>query len=114
MLVTIGIPETVDDFFFRSFSKRSMKSNVQTCSLDHSCTGPFCQLCDRRSLEKLVLDPDKSTTRLGEYPGDVEPDDILDGDGGPVVCWDCCCHGTVPGGDSDCGIIFLTKMKFNV
>lgn len=56
-----------------------------------------------------MLEPDRSTTRLGEYPGDVEPDDILDGDGGPVVCCDCCCHGTVPGGDNDCGIIFLTK-----
>lgn len=29
---------------------------------------------------------------------------MLDGDGGP-----CCVHGTVPGGESECGITFLTK-----
>lgn len=76
-----------------------------TWSFDHSWTGPFCQWCDAfRSLEKLVLEPDRSSTWLGEYPGDVEPLDMLDGDGGP-----CCCHGTVPGGESDCGITFLTR-----
>lgn len=38
-----------------------------TWSFDHSCTGPFCHWWGAlRSLEKLVLDPDKSNVRLGE------------------------------------------------
>lgn len=55
-----------------------------------------------------MLEPERSSTRLGEYPGDVDPDETLDGDGGPCVVGCCCCHGTVPGGESDCGITFLT------
>jgi len=55
--------------------------------------------------------------RLGEYPGEEQPEDMLVGDGGPVVwadgcCWICwwccCCQGTVPGGESDCGTTCLT------
>ena len=38
------------------------------------------------SLEKLVLDPEMSSVRLGEYAlGEVDPEDMLDGDGGPWV-----------------------------
>lgn len=55
-----------------------------------------------RSLEKLVEDPLKSIVRLGEYAG-LESLDADDGEGGP-----CCFQGVVPGGDNDCGTIFLT------
>lgn len=53
-----------------------------------------------------MLDPLKSNVLHGEYPGDVDPDEMLDGDGG---AWPCCCHGTVPGGERDWGTTFLTK-----
>lgn len=55
-----------------------------------------------RSLEKLVEDPLKSIVRLGEYAGLLSLD-ADDGEGGP-----CCFQGVVPGGDNDCGTIFLT------
>lgn len=74
----------------------------------HSWTGPPLKLWLAAFLsEKLLLEPDKSIPRLGEYPGDVDPDDMLVGDGGP--CW--CCHGTVPGGERDWGTTFLTNVK---
>uniref|UniRef100_A0A182MVR6 Uncharacterized protein n=1 Tax=Anopheles culicifacies TaxID=139723 RepID=A0A182MVR6_9DIPT len=39
-----------------------------TCSLDHSSTGPFFHWCVSRirSLEKLDVEPDRSSVRLGE------------------------------------------------
>lgn len=54
-----------------------------------------------------MLEPDRSSTRLGEYPGDVEPDETLDGDGGP-----CCCHVTEPGGDIDWGRTLFTVAEY--
>lgn len=55
-----------------------------------------------------MLDPLKSNVLHGEYPGEVDPDEMLDGDGG---AWPCCCHGTVPGGERDWGTTFLTKFS---
>lgn len=56
-----------------------------------------------------MLDPLRSSVRLGEYAlaGDVDPEDMLDG-GMPVDCCDCCCQGPAPGGDNDCGITCFT------
>lgn len=37
------------------------------------------------SLEKLVLDPERSNVLLGEYALGDDPEDMLEGEGGPWV-----------------------------